>query len=446
MVTATSFDVAVVGGGCAGLSAAVRLASRGDRVLVLEARGRLGGRATAVSDPGGGPAIDNGQHVVLGCYHETFAYLALVGGLDGIRLQPTLEVACVDTGGRKSTLTCPSWPSPFHLIGGVLGWRGLPLAARLSIVRLVPALLAERRRLSRGEPPGDARAASERVRAWLARHGQHPKLVEMLWEPLAVAALNQDVGTAGAPAFARILAQVAGPDPRDAAIGLPVRTLDEVFGEPARRFLESRDGVVRLNAPARVAIENGAVAAVSVRGERIGVRRAVAAVPWHGLSALFEGDVATLAPLLDNANATTASPIVTVNLWYDRPVLPGAFLGLPGRTMQWAFAGREGDGCRVSLVSSGADAVLRLGNDAAIDLARQELQSALPSAAGAAFVRGLVVREPRATFSLAPGQPPRPGVRTTVRGLTLAGDWVDTGLPATIEGAVLAGRLAADVA
>jgi zeta-carotene desaturase len=253
------------------------------------------------------------------------------------------------------------------------------------------------------------------VAQWLARHGQHPKLVEMLWEPLALAALNQDIRAAAAPAFARVLGGVVGPDRRDAAIGLPVRPLDQVFGEPARRYVESRGGSVRLHAPARIALEDGRVAGVEVRGERTGVNRAVAAVPWHGLPGLFSGDLLPLEPLLSTAAAAAPSPIVTVNLWYDVPVLDTPFVGLPGRTMQWAVAGREGS-THVSLVSSGADAVL------------------------------LVVREPRATFSLAPGQPARPPVETAVDGLWLASDWVDTGLPATIEGAILAGRLAADAA
>jgi uncharacterized protein with NAD-binding domain and iron-sulfur cluster len=143
----------------------------------------------------------------------------------------------------------------------------------------------------------------------------------------------------------------------------------------------------------------------------------------------------------------TASPIVTINLWFDRVVLDEAFVGLPGRTFQWAFDKRAVFGesaSHLSLVSSGAESVFRLTNDELIAAAHQELLDALPRVRSAALVRATVIREPRATFSLAPGQPARPATRTPLGRLVLAGDWIDTGLPATIESAVCSGHRAAD--
>jgi predicted NAD/FAD-dependent oxidoreductase len=139
-------------------------------------------------------------------------------------------------------------------------------------------------------------------------------------------------------------------------------------------------------------------------------------------------------------------PIVTVNLWYDRQVMDEPFVGLPGRAMQWVFDKRLAFGERashLSLVSSGACAIAGRTNSELIHLAAGEIRRSLPGAAAAQVVRATVVRERRATFSLAPGQPRRPGTRTNVPGLFLAGDWIDTGLPATIEGAVLSGHAAA---
>jgi uncharacterized protein with NAD-binding domain and iron-sulfur cluster len=135
-----------------------------------------------------------------------------------------------------------------------------------------------------------------------------------------------------------------------------------------------------------------------------------------------------------------AAPIVTVNLWLDRTVIDEPFIGLPGRTMQWVFAQPS----HLSLVSSGADAVLRHTNAELIAAAHGELLDALPESRAARLTRATVIREPRATFSLAPGQPSRPATETGVRGLVLAGDWIDTGLPATIESAVRSGHWAAD--
>jgi hypothetical protein len=139
-------------------------------------------------------------------------------------------------------------------------------------------------------------------------------------------------------------------------------------------------------------------------------------------------------------------PIVTVNLWYDRPVMEDAFVGLPGRAMQWVFDKRIAFGggvSHLSLVSSGATDLVGRTNQALTDLASREVEASLPAARGVWPVRATVVREKQATFSLAPGQPARPGVTSGVRGLFLAGDWTDTGLPATIEGAVISGHAAA---
>jgi hypothetical protein len=277
-------------------------------------------------------------------------------------------------------------------------------------------------------------------------------MVEMLWEPLAVAALNQGIQHALAAPFVRVLAQMFTGATRDAALGMTATPLDEMYAEPAKAFIEGRGGEVRVNALARVGVRGGRVESVTVRGDALPLPEAVViAVPWFGLPGLFQDPEGALAPLVAAAAGTAPSPIVTVNLWLDRQVLPDAFVGLPGRTMQWVFdtsqirrtAAGSAAG-HLSLVSSGAEAVLRQSNDELIALAWRELRDALPEAAAATLIRATVVREPQASFSLAPGQPARPGTRTAVSGLFLAGDWVDTGLPATIESAVVSGHRAAD--
>ena len=164
---------------------------------------------------------------------------------------------------------------------------------------------------------------------------------------------------------------------------------------------------------------------------------------------LFADRPPALEPLLTRAAQMESAPIVTVNLWFDRPVLAAPFVGLVGRTMQWAFDRRRlgaGAGTHVALVSSGAGALVTLPNGTLIDLALDELRGACPAARSARLVHASALREHRATFSLAPGQPRRPDTETAVRGLFLAGDWVDTGLPGTIESAVRSGRRAAEAA
>jgi predicted NAD/FAD-dependent oxidoreductase len=219
-----------------------------------------------------------------------------------------------------------------------------------------------------------------------------------------------------------------------------------MYAEPARQYIDQHGGAVRSGMPARVRVGAGGVDQVSAGGEEWQASAVIAAVPWYALPDLFEGDTAPLAPMLTNARNTAASPIVTVNLWFDRQVIDQPFIGLPGRLMQWLFDKRMvfGDSAaHLSLVSSGAPEVLAWTNPDLLARAHRELLDAVPAVGSARLLRGTVIREPRATFSLAPGQPPRPPTRTSIPGLYLAGDWVDTGLPATIEGAVRSGHAAA---
>jgi zeta-carotene desaturase len=440
--------VVVVGAGFAGLSAAVKLAQRGVRVLVLEARGRLGGRATAFTDRETGDRIDNGQHVLLGCYHETFGFLRGLGVEDRVFLAPGLDVTFIDRAGTPSRLRCPDLPSPLHLLAGVLEWQGLTVRDRLSVASLAPALLRARRWAGGARTDTSSMfSPGESVEEWLVRHGQTPRAQEMLWEPLAVAALNQHIRRAAAGPFVRVLGGVFGPNARDASIGVPSVSLDELYAEPARREVERRQGEVRVNALARVVLDSAGVRGVEVRGEPLETHAVVVAVPWHDLPSLFRGVTAPISGVLEAAATTPASPIVTVNLWFDRPVLDRPFVGLPGRVMQWVFdrSPTHGDGpFHLSLVSSGAAEVFRRPSDELIAIALDEVCDALPGTRPSALVRAAVVREPNATFSLAPGLPARPSTTTAVPGLFLAGDWVDTGLPATIESAVVSGHWAAD--
>ena len=441
-------DVIVIGAGCAGLAAAVRLTRRGARVLVLEARARLGGRATAFSDRDTGELVDNGQHVLLGCYTDTFAFLGEIGALGNVRVPPQLGVTLIDSSGRRSRLSCPALPSPLHVLAGVMEWDALSWRDRLSVVKMASPIGIARREL---RPGATRKAASpgETVENWLIRNGQTPRIRELLWDPLALAALNQMPDQAAAPVFARVLAEMFGPDSRAAAIALPIRPLHLMYAEPAREYLERGGGVVRTGATANVRVVDGAVAGVDVDGERLEARQVVSAVPWFALPDLFPDQPAALRGVVDRARRTDASPIVTVNLWFDRLVMDEPFIGLPGRAMQWVFDKRlvfGDEASHLSLLSSGAASMLGLTNGELTALAQTELREAVPEFRSARVVHATVVREPRATFSLAPGQPARPASETGVRGLFLAGDWIDTGLPATIEGAVRSGHRAADLA
>jgi squalene-associated FAD-dependent desaturase len=447
----TSCDAVVIGAGFAGLSAAARLARDGARVIVLEARVRLGGRATAFPDRETGELVDNGQHVLLGCYTDTFAFLRQIGAIDNVRLQPHLSVSMIDRAGRRSRLDCPALPAPLHLVAGVLEWDALSWTDRLSILKMAAPLRVARRALT---PGATAIAASpgETVESWLIRNGQTARLRELLWEPLALAALNQPTNQAAAPLFARVLAEMFGSDPQAAAIALPTRPLHLMYAEPARRYVEGHRGRVVTGAAATIGFDPRGGLQVRANGDAWTTPAVIAAVPWFALPGLFEQPPPALAGTLQRARAMSSCPIVTVNLWFDRRVMDEPFVGLPGRIMQWVFDKRTVFGSddhgasHLSLVSSGAAPILDLENHELIAMAHGQLLDALPAVRPARLTRATVVREPRATFSLAPGQPARPQTVTAVPGFYLAGDWIDTGLPATIESAVRSGHLAAGAA
>ena len=447
----TSADVVVVGAGIAGLRAAVALAARGARVAVLESKAVLGGRATAFNDPQTGERVDNGQHVMLGCYHETFAFLRQLGTADHVRVQPTLDVEFVDRAGDQSRLRLPALPPPMNFVAGLLDWTALGWLDRLAAMRLTgPIRIAQAgmREEARGKTRTRIAASpGETVEQWLINNGQTARIREMLWEPLALAALNQSIREAAAPAFVAILAHMFGGGQQDASLALPTKPLDELYAEPARRFIEERGGEVRIGTPARIHLKSGALSHVEARGDRCEADAVVAAVPWYALVDLFEGDLAPVEAVRKAAAATSPSPIASVNLWLSRRILRTPFLGLPGRPLQWVFDKEQmfdSHSSHITLVSSGADDVMGLSNDELITLALRELRDALPEARNAKVLRASVVRERRATYSLAPGQPKRPHTVTDVKGLVLAGDWIETGLPATIEGAAASGRRAAE--
>jgi zeta-carotene desaturase len=287
------------------------------------------------------------------------------------------------------------------------------------------------------------------VRSWLENHHQSPRLIELFGEPLALAALNQPIDQAAVDTFIEVLRRMFGAADERASLVIPSVPLDELYAAPARNWLHERGSELRTHTTAAVVVDGERLIGVDAGGQRIETRSVVCAVPWHALATTIRGLSDSLTPTLAAAAGTASSPIVTVNLWYDRPVLDEMMAGLPGRAFQWVFDkarifGRERS--HLSLVASGAAEAIGLGNDALVTSAALDVAATVPAARAARLLRGSAVRERRATFSLAPGQPARPKTCTPVRGLVLAGDWVDTGLPATIEGAVVSGHWAAEAA
>lgn len=265
----------------------------------------------------------------------------------------------------------------------------------------------------------------------------------MLWEPLAVAALNEPADIASAEAFAEVLALMFADGARNSAIVLPQAPLDQMYAEPARAFIEAHGGEVRVNAPAKVLADASGVSGVKVGDETITCRTVISTVPWNLFRTQFPSVPRALQEIADTADRIVSRPIVTANLWYDRLVTEDEFAGLPNATIQWVFE-KGSTTSHLSCIVSGAIQLVERSNEEIIAIARADVEERLPRARRATFLRGLIVREKHATFSTAHPDIRRPSTVTPLPGFLLAGDWIDTGLPGTIEGAARSGRLAAD--
>ncbi len=428
-----AFDAAVVGGGVAGMSAATALAERGARVVLIEARHELGGRTSSFTDSATGETADNGQHILMGCYDEAFTFLRRTGALSNVALQDSLSMDVVDLEGRWSRLRCPAFPPPAHLLGGLLRWEALGWSDCAGALRLAVR-----------SAPGP----SETVAGWLRRLGQTPRLVEVLWEPLALAALNQPIDVAAAAPFAEVLERMLRRR-SDASIAVPAVPLRDLFATPTQVFLQARGGAVLVGSAARLEPREDGGIDLMVRSTPVTARAVVAAVEWHGLAGLFPSQPAGLRQVLDAAAATPAAAILSAHVWLDRQTMEVPFLGLPGREWQWIFdVGRrwQGRSSHLSLVASAADSLARGEKDALVASAVATIRDVLPAARQAVVRRAVVVRERRATFSVAPGTAPRPGHETPWPGVFLAGDWIGNTLPATIEAAAASGHAAARLA
>jgi squalene-associated FAD-dependent desaturase len=440
-------SVVVVGAGVAGLAAASALAERGCAVTVLEAAPALGGRARSFLERSTGDIVDNGQHALMGCYHEFLGLLTRIGRR-GSLWESELDVPLWDAARGVRRLACPALPSPLHFAAGVMRFGHLSFRQRLSALRAGRALVA---RFGRGEGRDEASTVAEALRALR----QSPQALRALWDPLTWAALNADPNEASAALLAAVVSRaLLGPRAASRFL-LPALPLSELYAEPARKFIEGHGGTVHCRAPVdEVVVEGGRAVGVRSRGEFLRASRVVLAVPPPAVRRIASPHLCSVVP----AALERATPIVSVTLWLDRPVGGPDFLGLLDSQMQWLFQvdriqrpeapGRRGpEGARLVCVRSGASGWLQLPTREIAGIALREAARALPGAAQAELRHALVVKEVAATLAPSPAlQSLRPGVTVPVRDLLLAGDWTDTGLPATLESAALSGHRAAAVA
>jgi squalene synthase HpnD len=428
--------VVVLGAGYAGLAAANELVLRGHDVTLVEGRALLGGRAHSFADSKSGLILDNGQHILMGCYHETLALLTQLGTRDRLFSPPSLSVPFLSEKGR-STLAATA-PAPIHLLSALLGYRELSASDKLSAVKL-----ALRMRL--GQKPH----AHETVAAWMQRWKQTPNLVRALWEPLCIAALNEPVVTASAELFATVIERSFLAGAADSTILLSKVGLSELFAPEVKRLLEMCRGTLRVQTPVTsLQFDGTAISEIKLSdGSSLRPEAVVSALPWHVLRGLLPAE----SKLARACGQIQDAPIVSLHLWLDRPILNETFVGLLDSPVHWVFSrahihgtdpGQQGH-VITAVVSGARDLVDKTGIELE-ELTMMELARFLPEARGVHVLHRMVYKARSATFAATPEtEPLRPDATTEWSNLWLAGDWTNTGLPATIEGAVLSGTRAA---
>ncbi|HEY3535621.1 MAG TPA: hydroxysqualene dehydroxylase HpnE [Pedococcus sp.] len=425
----TPAPVVVVGGGLAGSAAALRLSEAGERVVLVEARGRLGGRAC--SGARHGHPVDTGAHVALRCYAAYLGFLERVGSAHLLPVRDRLDIPVI-VRGRTSHLT-RAWPLRYAALSP--GERVRAVAAGLALRRVDPT-----------DPASDAESFGH----WLDRHGQDQRAVRRLWGLLGLPALNLEPGEASLAMAAKVFRTALFEDADAADLGVPVAPLGALHDAPVRMTLQGLGVELRTNARvlALDRVRDGLLVSLRDRNGSGAVQlRAsgvVLAVPHQEAAELVPS---AACPERDRWVELGSSPIVNTHLLLDRPVLHEPLAATPDSELQWLFDRTTAAGHRGQyLVSSVSAAGPLIGIPAGTLVERQvdALRRLLPAARGARVVDAFVTREPAATFRAAPGTARlRPGPTTLWPQLVLAGAWTDTGWPDTLEGAVRSGLTAA---
>ncbi|MCL6453344.1 MAG: hydroxysqualene dehydroxylase HpnE [Alicyclobacillus sp.] len=431
----------VIGAGWAGLAAAQHLvlhASGPTAVTVVEGRPRAGGRAFSFAGPTALEALDNGQHILLGCCDRVMQFLTAIGMGQVVRFQPRLRVP-VFCSGRWSTIASRALPGVLHLLPTLTGYQHLSRAERLGMVRMVRALQVD---------PAPLDDVS--FRDWLRRYGQSDAAIRRLWDLVGVSVLNTRAEEASAGQAVRAFQMGVVRSWRAGRLGFFQVPLGDV-GTRAAEWLQRRGVDVRLNTSVReVVVRDGRVAGVRLRdGRMVPADTVIAAVPPDALLRILP-EAVRQDRYFGDLRQLKWSPILNVYLRFDRPVLREDLAAFAEGTSQFVFnRGRllglkDADGSLLSVSISAADLIRSLDADEVARRVVSEIRAAFPAARDASLVASRTIWQPQATLLQSAGTARlRRSCRTPLPGLWLAGDWTDTGWPACLEGAVRSGEAAA---
>ncbi len=439
-------DVVVVGGGAAGLGAALALAGAGAKVTLLERRPYVGGRACSYLHPALNEVVDS-QHVLLGCCTNLIAMCNEAGISDSIRWYD--EQTFLEPSGRRSTIAVSGLPAPLHFAQSFLKAGMLDLKDKIGIARGLMEFF-------RGHPAKD----DESVAQWLKRTEQTERSVRHFWRPIVMATLNDGLENCSTRYAGKVFHELFVKSSTGGRLGIPTVPLSEFYGGMARR-LEELGGTVELRASVEVLAQcgDGRWCAKTASGE-YHADAVVLALPFEQTAKLLPGmqvsgerAAEVKAELEAETRRFVHAPFTSILLWYDREISELDHAWLLDSTIEWFFHKSRirrypaGSGSYVELVIAGSRAQLGQTREEILSGALMEFETFFPEARRAKLLKSGILKEARATFSVMPGMDQyRPAQESGVAGLFLAGDWTATEWPSTMEGAARSGRLAAGAA
>ncbi|MBI2345293.1 MAG: pyruvate kinase, partial [Deltaproteobacteria bacterium] len=363
-------------------------------VTLCEQRSFCGGRAYAFREPVTGDCIDNGQHLFMGCYRSTFAYLEKIGAGEGIITERRFTVPMMTADGRRNLLSCPDWRPPWHLLAGLWRLRGFP---KRDIARLMAGLIALARK---GATLGADRISAAQL---LDRLGQSARSRSLFWTPLVLAVCNETPERVSAAPLIAVIREAFGRRNGPQGLSFPVRDLSSLLVAPALTYLRARGS--RLCEAAQVTAldrSDAGITGIGLRsGERLTADAYISAMPPRSLHRLLTAGVGTVPAGWERLNEWEEVPICSVHLWADRPIMTERMVGLLDGPFHWAF-GQDG-GRRVALVTSAARELVVWPRERIVKEAIDALQRYLPTARGAVMRHVQVTKEITATVSLTPG-------------------------------------------
>ena len=418
-------EVIILGGGLAGLSAAAALAGTGHTIKVLESRPFLGGRATSYETAG--ETIDNCQHILLRCCVNLLDFYKRLGVESDISFHR--EFVFIEPGGRRSLFRSGLFPRPAHFAESFLSLRFLNLSEKLSVMRAIRVI--ERQYKTRHD------LDQITMLDWLHEQRQPPRAIERFWRQILVSAINEELDRMAASHGLQVF-QLGFLARRNAyEMGVPAVPLAQLYRAEAWQKLGNVEILTRTPVE-RLVIENNRVSHIIAAGTEHRADLYISALPFERMAAI-------IPDLKLDLTGFEHSPITGIHLWFDRPITDLPHATLLDRTIQWMF--NKSEGRHIQLVVSASRSLLEMPRADVIALALKELVEFFPEAAKAKLEKAHVVKEVRATFSALPGlEARRPTARTSIGNLFLAGDWTRSGWPATMEGAVRSGYLAAEAA